>query len=119
VLDRHMEMHGLLEFFPIRIYSSEIGYRKPHPRIFKMALDAVGVRPQNAIFVGDLIKIDVVGARRSGMVTVLRQPFAESRTHRVADHVVRKISEIHQMLPILGAPEPEPMAVNRELACEA
>ena len=53
------------------------------------------------------------------MVSVLRQPFAESRTHRVADHVVRKISEIYDMLPILGAPEPAPMPTRRKLACEA
>lgn len=119
-LDRHLDMHGLLEFFPVRIYSSEVGYRKPHPRIFQIALNALGVSPAHAIFVGDLVKTDIVGARRAGMVTVLRHPFANSRTHHVADHVVRKISEIHQMLPILGAPEPEPAPIaEHELACEA
>jgi len=108
-LDRHLELHGLLEFFPVRVYSSEVGYRKPHPRIFQIALQSIGVKPANAIFVGDLVKTDILGARRAGMVAVLRQPFANSRTHRVADHVVRRISEIHQMLPILGAPEPPPL----------
>jgi HAD superfamily hydrolase (TIGR01549 family) len=117
VLDRHMEMHGLLEFFPVRIYSSEIGYRKPHPRIFQAALDALGVDPKDAIFVGDMVRIDIVGAQRMGMVGILRKRDTETRTHAVADHAVREISEIYRLLPILGAPpalRPVPREPERE-----
>jgi HAD superfamily hydrolase (TIGR01509 family) len=119
ILDRHMDMHGLLEFFPVRIYSSETTYPKPNPRIFRMALDAVGVDARHAIFVGDTVRTDIVGARRVGMTTVLRQPKARSRTHHVADHVVREISELYQMLPVLGAPPVEELPDMDELVCEA
>jgi HAD superfamily hydrolase (TIGR01509 family) len=101
VLDRHLAMHALLEYLPVRIYSSEIGYRKPHPYIFQTALRALHVSAADAVFVGDVVRNDVVGARRVGMRTVLRQPAATSRTHRVADFVVRRISEIQQILPAL------------------
>lgn len=115
VLDRHLDLHGLLEFFPVRIYSSEIGFRKPDRRIFQAALHATGVRPDETIFVGDLVRTDIRGARRMGICSVLRQPKAASRTHRVADHVVRRISELYPMLPILGAPPPRPLPLG--LAC--
>ncbi len=103
VLDRHLALLGLLEFLPVRIYSSEVGYRKPHPRIFQLALEALGISPARAAFVGDIVKTDIVGARCLGMVTILRQPFANSRTHHVADHVIRNMTDLCQILPILGA----------------
>lgn len=102
VLDLHMERHGLLEFFPVRIYSGEIGHRKPGRRIFEMTLDALGVPASEAVMVGDKVKADIKGARRLGMVTVLRDPKAASRTHRIADHVVRSMTELYQILPLLG-----------------
>jgi HAD superfamily hydrolase (TIGR01549 family) len=101
VLDMHMDRHGLLEFFPTRVYSSEIGHRKPGARIFRTALDALGVSPGETAMVGDRIPADIRGARRLGMTTILRHPQAQSRTHRTADHVVRNMTELHQILPLL------------------
>ena len=50
-LDRHLEREGLLGFFPVRVYSSHVRYRKPHRRIFQMALDQVGVAANRALFI--------------------------------------------------------------------
>lgn len=102
LLDEHMDQHGLLEFFPVRIYSSDTRYRKPDRRIFQIALDAIGVQPHQAVFVGDMIKADVLGARRVGMTAILRSPQSPTRTHPVADHVIRNLRELYQLLPLLG-----------------
>lgn len=93
-LDRHLKEVGLLEFFPVRIYSSEVGYRKPHRRIFELALRQLDVRPDQSLFVGDLLKTDMVGARRVGMTTVLKAPFAGPRPNRLAHHTIRAMSEL-------------------------
>lgn len=69
-LDRHLEETGLLEFFPVRVYSSGVRYRKPHPRIFEIALGRVGVEAGRTVFIGDLRGPDIRGAQRAGMKTV-------------------------------------------------
>jgi HAD superfamily hydrolase (TIGR01549 family) len=119
VLDQHLALHGLLEFFPVRIYSSEIGHRKPHPRIFRTALDAVGVSARHAVFVGDVVRTDIIGARRAGMGTILRLPAAPSRTHRIADHVVRTLTELYQILPLLGAPADAELPLMGDLVAQS
>lgn len=56
------------------IDSGEVGVMKPDPRIFRLALDAMGVAPERAWYIGDMPGIDVVGARRAGLVPFLMDP---------------------------------------------
>jgi len=74
VLDRHLSQLGLLEYFPARIYSCDVMYRKPHPQIFRVALERLGVAAQEAVFVGDSLAADIAGAARVGMASVLKDP---------------------------------------------
>ncbi len=53
------------------LVSSEIGNRKPHRRFFEATAAALGVKHQEAIYVGDDPHNDVDGARAVGMTTVL------------------------------------------------
>jgi FMN phosphatase YigB (HAD superfamily) len=65
---------GLAEFFEVIVDSKLAGVEKPDPRIFQQALDALGVAPAQALYVGDVYEVDVVGARRAGMPVVLLDP---------------------------------------------
>jgi putative hydrolase of the HAD superfamily len=56
-------------FYPI-VVSGDLGYRKPDPRIFALALRRMHVLPEEAIFVGNDMYRDVYGARQAGMRTV-------------------------------------------------
>ena len=56
------------------IDSGEVGVMKPDPRIFQIALDAIGIDAQDAWYVGDMPGFDVVGARRAGL-----RPFVLTR----------------------------------------
>jgi len=65
---------GLREYFDVVIDSSLAGIEKPDPAIFLAALDALGVRPEDALYVGDLYEVDVVGAQAAGIEAVLLAP---------------------------------------------
>lgn len=62
---------GLGRWFEVMLDSAEEGIEKPDPAIFHRALERLGERPEHAMFVGDLVNIDVVGARAAGLRPVL------------------------------------------------
>ncbi len=70
-LDKHLEQLGILEFFSERLYSYQFGFRKPNPRIFKVAAERIGERAENILFVGDRINKDVAPALKMGMHAAL------------------------------------------------
>ena len=57
------------------IDSGEVGVNKPNPRIFAIALDAMGVEPHEAWDLGDMPGIDVVGARAAGIRPFVIDPY--------------------------------------------
>jgi putative hydrolase of the HAD superfamily len=61
----------LRERFDAIIFSYQLGIRKPDARIYRHALDAVGVRPDEALFVGDGGSDEHRGARAVGIRPVL------------------------------------------------
>jgi putative hydrolase of the HAD superfamily len=67
---------GLRDCFEVVLDSALAGVEKPDPAIFRAALAALGVRPEEALYVGDLYEVDVVGARAAGMEAVLLLPEA-------------------------------------------
>ena len=70
LLHRDLEQMGIAQRLDFSVFSSEVGTRKPHPAIFQRALGALGVQPENAIFVGDRLYEDIRGAGELGMTTV-------------------------------------------------
>lgn len=106
VMDRHLEEMSLIDRFPIRVYSSDVGYRKPDRRIFDVALERLGLSAHAATYVGDLPHIDVIGARRAGMNAIWMNregaaPAANGRTVDVTQ--IRRITELPETLARLNA----------------
>jgi HAD superfamily hydrolase (TIGR01509 family) len=69
--DEALQAAGLRHYFDSVIDSSLVGVEKPDPRIFRAALDALGVAAGEALYVGDIYEIDVEGARAAGIEAVL------------------------------------------------
>ena len=69
--ERWLDEAGLLDLLDARLYTCELAHMKPHPEAFAALLAGVGVRAQDAVFVGDRPRDDVWGAQRAGMRAVL------------------------------------------------
>jgi putative hydrolase of the HAD superfamily len=69
-----LEALGLAAHLDFVLDSFLVGVEKPDPRIFRLALERAGLEPAQAVYVGDLYSIDVVGARAAGMGAVLLDP---------------------------------------------
>jgi FMN hydrolase / 5-amino-6-(5-phospho-D-ribitylamino)uracil phosphatase len=61
---------GLAKYFEHALAAREAGSLKPDPRIFSLLLERAGLRPAQALHVGDDALADVEGARRAGLTPV-------------------------------------------------
>lgn len=90
---------GLLEFFETVLDSHEEGIEKPDPRIFRAALERTGTKVEEALYVGDIYHIDVVGARAAGMDVILLDPADLYR-----DKPVRRLPGVGALPSSIDAP---------------
>jgi len=98
--DRELAAAGIDDLFPrCRVSAADVGYLKPHRRIFEQALAELGVAPEEAVFVGDNLNADIRGAQAAGMRAVWR-PDGDAPTlpEIVPDGV---IATLHDLLPLL------------------
>ena len=77
------------------IDSGAVGVSKPDPRIFHIALDAIGISASDSWYLGDMPGIDVVGARAAGLWPIVMDPFDfQSGDY----HRVRRLAEVAAMV---------------------
>lgn len=97
------ELHkvGLLDYFDIIIVSGDYGYRKPDGRLFQLALHQMGVRADQAMYVGNDMHRDIFGAREAGMTTVMYESDQGAKEHLgcVPDYT---IADFRDLVRIVG-----------------
>lgn len=69
---RDMEYFHITDYFDDMVFSTDVGLRKPHPKMFKVALSNLGADAGRSIFVGNSLQCDVKGALGVGMTAVLK-----------------------------------------------
>lgn len=69
-----LEELGLAPHLDFILDSALVGVEKPDPRIFRLALEAARVEPNEAVYIGDLYSVDVLGARGAGLEAILLDP---------------------------------------------
>lgn len=93
---------GLSGLFDVVVSSADVGLRKPDPRIFMLACEALSVSPEEAVHVGDHHYADVLGARAVGMTPVLIQRNGDSTPVRAACARIRTFADLPRLLGIDG-----------------
>jgi len=68
---RKLAQTGLADKFAHVITSAEFGHAKPDSRIFLHACERAGVRPADAVYIGDSIETDYAGACAAGLHGIL------------------------------------------------
>lgn len=69
-VDQLLDRFKFSQFFNLILTSAEVGYRKPHPFIFKRALREMKSNPENTLMIGDRLDADVIGALRLGLKAI-------------------------------------------------
>jgi putative hydrolase of the HAD superfamily len=97
-------MHSLelVSHFDFIAASARVGFEKPHPEIFRHALEQAGVEPGEAIHVGDHLDADVAGARGVGIEPVLIDRRGRFRPEEVPAGVP-VIATLTELLPLVDA----------------
>jgi len=103
VLRKVLEKHGILKYFHTTVFSNEIGYLKPSNVMFETALKNLGIKPENAIHLGDLLQTDIKGAKDAGMKAIWisydKIPLDIYSEIRITPDYT--ISNIKEMIPIV------------------
>jgi HAD superfamily hydrolase (TIGR01662 family) len=83
-LDEVREL-GLESLFEMMAVSCDVGYLKPHPRIYQYAIERMGVEASECAMVGDNWRADVEGAKTLGLTTVWFRPPANEPIESATD----------------------------------
>jgi HAD superfamily hydrolase (TIGR01509 family) len=70
-VESELRRAGLGEYLEFVIDSSVVGVEKPHPEIFQIALERSGIKPSEAVYVGDTYPTDIGGAKLAGLRGIL------------------------------------------------
>ena len=93
---------GLSDRIQSLTISGEIGVRKPNLEIFRVAWERADVLPKEAVYVGDTIQNDIVGANRAGMTSIFINRKSERPIPKTADEQPDyTTSSLHEVLSCL------------------
>lgn len=87
----------LTAYFPVRVVSGVEGVEKPDPAIFLLALERVGLQPEEVVYVGDVPDFDVEPAAALGMFPVLID-----RRERHPEHAGARVTDLRHLPAALG-----------------
>jgi HAD superfamily hydrolase (TIGR01509 family) len=97
-----MSRLGLIEFFDVLVFSGDVGLWKPNAPAFHYVTDRLGVSPAEAVFVGDHLEADVLGAQNAGLRAVwITASNAESGDVH-PDAIIYRLAELPAALDQIG-----------------
>ncbi|MEW6402886.1 MAG: HAD family hydrolase [Chloroflexota bacterium] len=82
---RLAEKFGIEPFFDFILTSAACSYRKPHARIFELAMAHWHIPPGEIAMVGDTLEADILGAQNAGLFSI----WITRRSNPKADHIHR------------------------------
>ena len=100
VVRQLLEDCELVDYLEVLCFSDEVGVPKPGSEIFEKALAGLGVRPPEAVHIGDLKRTDIAGAHHIGMHAVRFRGVHDDKSAATEAEIV--IDRHEQLLEVLG-----------------
>lgn len=94
IMNETLQRLQLSDFFAFTLYSSDIGFRKPHKAVFELAIALSESKPQDILMVGDEMGTDIQGAERAGMKAILLNRNIRIQSLPKSRKVARSLYEI-------------------------
>jgi putative hydrolase of the HAD superfamily len=94
---KKIERFGLADLFDVIVIEGEFGIGKPDERVYRYALDRLGVTPEEAWSVGDNLEWDVQGPQRLGIFAIWVDSMGEgvpAGSPVRPDRTIRSVSEL-------------------------
>jgi len=94
--EAELQRLDLTRYFPLRVISSDYGFRKPAPELFMAALDALQLEPKDVIYVGNDMYRDVYGSKKLGMKNIYFQSNQGDQRHHGydSDYIIYRFEEL-------------------------
>lgn len=96
ILPLQLRLIDITHYFETISWSEEMGFEKPDPRIFEMALERIGAGPSEAVYVGDSVEADVLGAEQVGIL-----PIHADHRQRLPDGSQLRVESLAGLLDLL------------------
>lgn len=95
------DVWGVLPYCDVVLGTEELGALKPHPYSFIKLSEALGVKSERILYVGNSIKYDIRGAKAVGMKTAYLMSYTRRLFNlplRIADLSFRNYIELRQLV---------------------
>ncbi|RZB39034.1 N-acylneuraminate-9-phosphatase [Asbolus verrucosus] len=97
-----IERLHLRSFFDVVLVSGDLPWEKPHHKIFHVACDYLGVKPQQCIMVGDKLETDILGGAEANLGGTVWVPLSDIQVDGnlpQPDHVIEHVTDLPDLLP--------------------
>jgi putative hydrolase of the HAD superfamily len=81
-------------YFSYFFSSKDLGFEKPDVRFFSAISQQIGIPAGNCAMIGNLYEKDIIGAKNSGLFTVLFNEHRIQKPFELADKVIESMHEL-------------------------
>ena len=91
-----VRMSGVEPYMDYVVASGEIGIHKPDIRAFHHVCDKLNIKPEEAVFVGDIFSTDIIGAYKAGMkpIWIWTDPNRDTNFPITRIHSLKELKDI-------------------------
>ncbi len=95
-----LSTYGVDRYFREVVESAVVGVRKPDPKIFSLGVEALGMRPEEVVVIGDTYKKDILPALTIGCkaIWIKGKGWTEADDAQDYPHIIKNLRELENCL---------------------